>query len=27
LKSETELGYKAHTIGEALAVMQRELNL
>ena len=27
LKSETELGYKAHTIGEALAIMKRELNL
>lgn len=27
LKSETELGYKPHTIGEALSLMQRELNL
>ncbi len=27
LKSETELGYKAHTMGEALTKMQRELNL
>jgi dTDP-4-dehydrorhamnose reductase len=27
LKSETELGYKPHKIGEALSLMQRELNL
>ena len=27
LKAETELGYKPHTVGEALAIMQRELNL
>ena len=27
LKAETELGYKPHTIGGALAIMQRELNL
>ena len=27
LKAETELGYKPHTIGEALTIMQRELNL
>lgn len=27
LKAETELGYKPHTIGEALALMKRELKL
>ena len=27
LKAETELGYKPHTIGEALTIMKRELNL
>ena len=27
LKSETELGYKPHTIREALVLMKRELNL